>query len=152
MTQTSSVVAARSAWQHAFAAEAQAAFGYALLGPHLSAEHQDLARSCQRLHEDQRDRTAADLTAAGARPVSPAGDYPALYGVAPLTLAPRLEDDCAAAWRYFYAALAGAPGRAALRSSAQRMLTDSAVRATRWRVIAGAPRAVTAFPGTSAQK
>lgn len=141
-----------AAWQQALAAEAQAVFGYALLGPHLSADHQDLARSCQALHEDLRDRTAAAIAASGARPVAPAGDYPALYGIAALTLAPRLEDDCAAAWRYFYARLAAGSGRTALRTTAQQLLTDSAVRATRWRVVAGAARPVVAFPGTAAQK
>ena len=142
-----------TAWQDALAAEQQAAFGYALLGPHLPADRQDLARSHQAVHEQLRDATAAAIEAAGARPVAALGDYPALYGIAPLTLAPRLEDDCAAAWRYFYAAMAMAatsPGTwRTLRTSAQRGLTSSALRATRWRLLSGARPPVVAFPGTA---
>lgn len=137
------------AWQGALAAEQQAAFGYALLGPHLPGDRQDLARSCQALHETLRDDTADAIAAAGATPQAPLGDYPALYGVAPLELAPQLEDDCAAGWRFYYAALAQDPGTAAQRSVAQRGLTDSALRATRWRVLAGRGPAVVAFPGTA---
>lgn len=138
-----------SAWQAALAAEQQAAFGYALLGPHLRQQRQDLARSCQALHEDLRDRTAGAIAAAGATPAAARGDYPALYGVAPLALAAQLEDSCASAWRYFYAAVAASTQQHAdLRASAQRGLTDSAVRATRWRVVAGADHPVTAFPGS----
>jgi hypothetical protein len=140
-----------TAWQDALAAEQQAAFGYALLGPHLPGDRQDLARSHQALHEQLRDGTAGAIEAAGARPVAALGDYPALYGIAPLTLAPRLEDDCAAGWRYFYAALALAATSPttwrALRSTAQRGLTGSALRATRWRLLAGAHRPVVPFPG-----
>jgi hypothetical protein len=144
-----------AAWQGALAAEQQAAFGYALLGPHLGAERRGLARSCQAIHEQLRDDTADALAAAGVEPGAPQGDYPQLYGVAPLTLAAGLEDDCAAAWRFFYAAVAAVVAggtNARLRADAQRGLIDSAVRATRWRMIAGAPRPVVAFPGTSAQK
>ncbi|HEY2299117.1 MAG TPA: DUF4439 domain-containing protein [Jatrophihabitans sp.] len=144
--------AVRAAWQDALAAEQQAAFGYALVGPHLPGDRQDLARSYQALHEQLRDSTAAAIEAAGARPVAALGDYPALYGIAPLILAPQLEDDCAAAWRYFYSALATAqrppPAFAPLRRSAQRALTASALRATRWRLLTGARHAVVAFPGT----
>ncbi len=138
-----------AAWQVALAAEQQAAFGYALLGPHLPADRQDLARSCQALHEQLRDDTADAIAAAGATPQAALGDYPALYSVAPLELAPQLEDDCAAAWRFYYAALAAGGGSAAQRSIAQRGLTDSAVRATRWRLLSGKGQPVVAFPGTT---
>ena len=140
-----------AAWQDALAAEQQAAFGYALLGPHLPASRQDLARSCQALHEQLRDDTADSIAAAGATPRAAQGDYPALYGVAPTQLTAQLEDACAAGWRFFYAALAESGGAAALRRTAQRGLTDSAVRATRWRVIAGTAHPVLAFPGTAAR-
>jgi hypothetical protein len=140
-----------AAWQDALAAEQQAAFGYALLGPHLPASRQDLARSCQALHEQLRDDTADAIAAAGAAPRAAQGDYPALYGVAPLQLTAQLEDACAVGWRFFYAALAESGGAAALRRTAQRGLTSSAVRATRWRVVAGSAHAVVAFPGTAAR-
>lgn len=142
-----------TAWQGALAAEQQAAFGYTVLGPHLPADRQDRARACQTVHEQLREATADAIAAAGGTPRAPLGDYPALYGVAPLTLAAQLEDDCAAGWRFLYAALAEAPGHfPAQRATAQQRLTDSALRATKWRLLAGAPRPTVAFPGTAAQK
>jgi hypothetical protein len=141
-----------AAWQGALAAEQQAAFGYALLGPHLGADRRNLARSCQAIHEQLRDDTADAIAAVGVYPGAPQGDYPQLYGVASLILAAQLEDDCAAAWRFFYAALAAGAPNPRLRADAQRGLTASAVRATRWRMLGHASRPVVAFPGTAAQK
>src|SRR6476469_7198489 len=100
-----------TAWQGALAAEQQAAFGYALLGPHLPGDRQTTARSLQAVHEQLR--------------------------------------DCAAAWRYLYAIAAQTAKGSTARTQAQRQLTASAVRATRWRMLAGNPRAVTPFPGTA---
>lgn len=137
------------AWQAALAAEQQAAFGYALLGPRLSAKEQDLARSCQAAHDDTRDQTADAIAASGAAPTAPRGDYPALYPLAqaPRILAAELEDECAAAWRYLYGEAAQSRNAAAIRKQAQRALTASAVRATRWRVLAQSTHPVVAFPG-----
>lgn len=134
-----------AAWQAALAAEHQAAFGYPLLGPQLSGPDRDQARTCQAAHEALRDTTAARIAAAGRRPVAPRGDYPGLYPVdgapAAHALAVRLETECAAAWRFLYAAAAAAGGSRTLRAQAQSALIASAVRATRWR---GAP---VPFPG-----
>ena len=137
------------AWQAALAAEQQAAFGYALLGPRLPASQQQIARSAQAAHEATRDATAVAIAHSGTAPHAPAGDYPALYprADAPRTLAADLEDDCAAAWRYLYAEAATVKTDTALRAEAQAALTASAVRATRWRKLSGAPRAVQPFPG-----
>jgi Domain of unknown function (DUF4439) len=138
-----------AAWQAALAAEQQAAFGYTVLGPKLGPRDTTLARTCQAEHEQLRDDTAAAIAAAGVTPRPPQGDYPALYPLArdPRGLAATLEDDCAAAWRAFFAALATPDGPAALRSEAQDRLTASALRATRWRLVAHAAEPVTAFPG-----
>lgn len=137
------------AWQAALAAEQQAAFGYALLGPRLPDADRDLARSCQDAHESTRDATAQAVVTAGGTPAAPAGDYPALYPKAsqPRLLAADLEDDCAAAWRFLYLQAASRPGPSAARTTAQRALAASAVRATRWRVLAAAHRPVQPFPG-----
>jgi hypothetical protein len=136
-----------AAWQAALAAEHQAVFGYGLLGPRLSGADQQLAVTCSDAHETLRDRTQEALARAGSTPVAPLADYPALYPVrdaaAARALAARLEDACAAAWRYLYlqaASTAGARGRQ-LRPLAQAALTASAVRAAQWR------RATVAFPG-----
>jgi hypothetical protein len=140
------------AWQAALASEHQAYFGYGLLGPRLpAAVDRTRAHTCQQSHATLRDATAADLVAKGQPPVAPLADYPALYPVASAraaqALAVRLENDCAAAWRYVFALAAGPDGDATLRPSAQQALIDSAVRATQWRVSTGAHATTVAFPG-----
>lgn len=138
-----------AAWQAALAAEQQAAFGYGVLGPKLGSRDATLARTCQADHERVRDDTAAAIAAAGSTPRAPQGDYPALYPLAadPRDMAATLEDDCAAAWRAFFAALATPDGPDALRRQAQDQLTASALRAMRWRLRAHAATPVAAFPG-----
>jgi hypothetical protein len=141
-----------TAWQATLAAEQQAVFGYGLLGPQLRGAAQLLAVDCSDAHEALRDATEEALAAAGPAPVPPAADYPQLYPVpdakAAGELAVRLEDDCAAAWRYLYARVAStASPPAGLRASAQVALTASAVRAARWRYLADPARATTPFPG-----
>lgn len=142
-----------AAWQAALAAEHQAVFGYALLGPQLTGADQQLAVSCSNAHESLRDSTSAAIAAARLTPVPPQADYPALYPVpdaaAARALAVRLEDAGATAWRYLYLRAASAGTRAhALRAAAQQQLTASAVRAARWRAIATPDHATTPFPGT----
>jgi hypothetical protein len=141
-------------WQAALAAEHQAVFGYALLGPHLAGSDQQLAISCSDAHESLRDATEAALAAHGAVPVAPLADYPALYPVpdraAARALAIRLEAACASAWRYLYLAAASATGGLphSLRVSAQQSLTATAVRAVRWRALVNPAHATQPFPGT----
>lgn len=141
------------AWQAALGAEHQAVFGYALLGPQLDGSDQALAVSCSNAHETLRDDVEAAQVKAGLEPVQTEADYPSLYPVsdakAARLLAARLEDDCAAAWRFLYAAAAAAAGTGArsLRSAAQTGLTASAVRAARWRTLIDPARATVAFPG-----
>jgi hypothetical protein len=138
------------AWQLALAAEHQAVFGYGLLGPRLSGAQRTLATSFAAAHEALRDATEAAMARSGLRPVPPRADYPALYPVRDAgqarALAVRLENDCAAAWRYLYAQSAGA-GATALMTRAQAALTASAVRATQWRVLVSPTNATRPFPG-----
>lgn len=142
------------AWQHALGAEQQAAFGYALAGPHLDADTgRELARTCQSAHEALRDETTTAISAAGGAPTPPAADFPSLYPVGDARSAQRLgirlESDAAAAWRYLYAVAAESTGAqpTAARKSAQAALIASAVRATRWRVLLNPGQATVAFPG-----
>ncbi|MCU1669099.1 MAG: hypothetical protein JWP40_2026 [Blastococcus sp.] len=141
------------AWQVALGAEQQAVFGYDLLGPRLdTSAESDRARACQDQHAILRDSTSSAIVAAGRGPVAPAADYPALYPVADAQaarrLAVRLEEDCAAAWRYLYAlAAVQATPPQGLRAAAQTALTSSAVRATRWRLAAQPASPTVAFPG-----
>lgn len=143
-----------AAWQAALAAEHQAVFGYALLGPRLDATDRDRARAAVGDHEAIRDATARALLAAGLTPVPPAADYPTLNPVpdaaAARRLAVRLERACAAAWRYLYeqaAATASSATPTTLRAAAQDALTASAVRAAQWGFLVDPSRATTPFPG-----
>lgn len=148
------MTALETAWQGALAAEQQAVFGYGLLGGQLSGPNRELALTCVTAHETLRDSTRAAVAAAGLTPEPPAADYPALYPVpgpgAARALAVRLEEACAAAWRYLYLAAASDPAAAgrSLREAAQQGLTESAVRATRWRLRTSPGRATRPFPGT----
>lgn len=138
-----------TAWQAALAAEHEAVFGYALLGVHLRGAQQRLAVSCSDAHEALRDATESAISEAGLRPVPPQADYPQLYPVpdapAARALAVRLEDGCAAAWRYLFAQAALAHATARL-GPAQDALTASAVRAVQWRRSSGVA-ASRPFPG-----
>jgi Domain of unknown function (DUF4439) len=150
---TGSTSALDRAWQAALAAEHEALFGYGVLGPALTPADRNTARAFAAAHQALRNATEAGLTAAGRPPVQPAADYPTLYPVADPAvahrLAVRLEDGCAAAWRYLYLQAASTAGTraTALRTSAQAALTASAVRATHWRALVSPRRATTAFPG-----
>ncbi len=145
------MTALNDAWQAALAAEHQAAFGYSLLGPRLSGDDRARAVNCSDAHEALRDATSAAIGAAGLVPVPPQADYPALYPItgaaSARALAVRLEDDCAAAWRYLYLKAASTKPAASLRGAAQRGLTDSAVRATQWRAVVSPTHPTTPFPG-----
>lgn len=144
-----------SAWQAALTAEHRAVFGYGLLGAHLHGSPQlPLAISCSDAHEALRDGTVRAIAAAGLTPAPPAADYGDLYPVnsakqaAPLAV--RVEDDCAAAWRFLYSVAAATRTAQAkqLRPAAQTALTASAVRATQWRLVVSPAAATVAFPGT----
>jgi hypothetical protein len=142
-----------TAWQAALAAEHQAVFGYGLLGVHVGGAEKQLAYTCYAAHGALRDSVSVALVAAGLTPVPPEADYPSLYPVpdagAARRLAVRLEEDCAAAWRYLYLTTASVvpAGPTGLRGDAQTALTASAVRATRWRRLVTPAAATTPFPG-----
>jgi hypothetical protein len=141
------MTAVDAAWQAALAAEHRAVFGYGLLGAQLHhSPRLALAIRCSDAHEALRDTTESAMVAARLTPVPPAADYPDLYPVTTAAqaaaLAVRLEDGCAAAWRFLYAATAAPGGRSpAVRAAAQTALTASAVRAVQWR------QAPVPFPG-----
>lgn len=154
------------AWQAALAAEHQAGYAYALIGPRVPPADTALVRTSAAAHAAQRDATSAALLAAGTAPDPPRADYPGLYPVpdaaAARRVAIRVEDACAVAWRVLYATAAtppssspsgpssdgSAPSRRAARTAAQQALTASAVRATRWRLRSGTASTTTApFPG-----
>jgi Domain of unknown function (DUF4439) len=144
-----------SAWQAALAGEHAAIFGYGTLGPRLPPVRVDRARAFQREHRALRDAVMAAMTGQSVQPVEALADYPSPF---PLSSGPRadgyaqrLEEDCAAAWRYLVAAAAGVgpqtPQLTTLRASAVAALSASAVRATYWRAILTPAHPTLAFPG-----
>ncbi|MEO8889445.1 MAG: DUF4439 domain-containing protein [Jatrophihabitantaceae bacterium] len=148
------MTALTQAWQAALAAEHRAAFAYGLVGAQLNASSQlALVIACSNAHEALRNSTEAEMTASGVVPVPPQADYPDLYPVSTpaqaRAISIRVEDGCAAAWRFLYSVAAGQTGADArrLRPRAQSGLTASAVRGTRWRKIVRPSAATVAFPG-----
>jgi hypothetical protein len=155
-----------AAWQQALGAEYAAVFGYGLLGPHLAAAAQTrLARTCQNQHSALAGQTTTALLAAGLTPLEPQVDYPSQFPVidelSAQRLATRLEEAAASAWRYLVAVAAADPSAASTPSAAQltaarlaairltavTALSDSAVRAMRWRALVNPSAPTVAFPG-----
>lgn len=139
-----------TAWQAALAAEHAAIAGYDVLGPRLADSAQvTLARDSQQAHRDLRDATSAQLIAARQSPVPAASDYPLPFAVTdPITaqrFAISLESACAAAWRYLISVVPASSH--SVRGDAQQALTDSALRAMRWRRLVAPTKATVAFPG-----
>ena len=139
-----------AAWQAALAAEHAAIAGYDVLGPRLADPAQvTLARDSQQAHRELRDATSARLTAAGQSAVPAAADYPLPFAVTDPVSAQRfaigLESACAAEWRYLISVADASSS--SMRADAQQALTDSAVRAMRWRRLVAPMKATVAFPG-----
>jgi Domain of unknown function (DUF4439) len=132
--------------------EQLAAFGYGSLGPRLSIAAQvALARDCEQAHRDLAGR-AMLLDVGVAPPSTAAADGFALPliavdGPTAISLAIELEQACASAWRFVLAQLTGPPDASSPWSVAVGALTDSAVRAVRWRRYRDPQSASVAFPG-----
>jgi hypothetical protein len=133
----------------ALAAEHAAIYAYGLIGAHLDGGAADQARSAEAAHRSRRDSLILLLTGKGGTvPVaSPAYalPFPVTDEASALRLAVEVEERTGAVWR---AALPATEG--AQRSSALNGLTDTAVRATRWRRAAGVTPATVPFPGRPA--
>lgn len=132
--------------QAALAAEYEGVFAYSVLGPWLSGADQQRAAADQAAHETLRDSVIATLVAAGVTPVAAAADYPAAYAArdvrSAIEVAVRVEEQCAAAWRYAFTAVPSTQ-----RAAAQAALTASAVRAAVWRRELSPDAPTVAFPG-----
>jgi Domain of unknown function (DUF4439) len=131
----------------ALAAEAAAIYAYGVIGVRLpDAGEQAEARAAEQAHRARRDYLILrmDQLKASAPPV-PAG-YQLPFAVTDragaLKLAIHVEDGSAQAWRPVLAVT-----RDADRESALSALTDSAVRATRWRLLARINPVTLPFPG-----
>ncbi|HZN18361.1 MAG TPA: ferritin-like domain-containing protein [Micromonosporaceae bacterium] len=131
----------------ALAAEHAAIYGYGVAGAQLTGATQEAARQAEAAHRTRRDALLVRLTADGASapPAEPAYalPFPVTGPVAAARLGVHLEERAAAVWRRALVATTGPTRRLALDA-----LVDCAVRATRWRRVAGVSPATVALPGT----
>ncbi|MUM19933.1 DUF4439 domain-containing protein [Mycobacterium sp. CBMA271] len=140
-----------TALANALANEHAAIYSYGLVSAHSVPDNNWLVTACLVEHRECREECIATLRRRSvAAPVAAAG-YQIPFGVntpADATkLALQVETDTAASWR----AVAEQSSNSEDRGFAVRMLTESAIRAARWRVAADITPASVAFPGGSEQ-
>ncbi|WP_433791746.1 ferritin-like domain-containing protein [Actinoplanes sp. CA-252034] len=131
----------------ALAAEEAAIYAYGVIGVHLTdADEVSRARAADLEHRARRDTLVDRIDDAKASAAPAPAAYQLPFEVTDregaLKLAVHVEDGVAQAWRALLPATEGED-----RLDALSHLTDSAVRATRWRRIAGVTPLTMAFPG-----
>lgn len=130
----------------ALAAEYAAIFAYGAIGVRLKGTAVQEAREAEATHRSRRDTLVVQLAAAGTE--VPAAEpayalpFPVTDAASALRLAVQVEERTAAAWRAVLPETSGDQRREALDA-----LIDCAVRATRWRELAGVTPVTVAFPG-----
>lgn len=131
--------------QALLAAEHAAVYGYGVLGARLSGALRELAGDADDAHRLRRDSLAARLRERQAEQPVPAAAYDvAVAGQAQaVALAVTLEQGLSVRWRDL---VAGTDDRA-LRALAVAGLTETAVRAARWRRARAAGPPTVALPG-----
>jgi hypothetical protein len=130
----------------ALAAEHAAIFAYGLIGVRLSGASAGEARTAEAAHRSRRDGLVLLLAQGGATPPAAEPSYalpfPVTDPASAMRLAVEVEERTAAVWRAALPATADAQ-----RTQALEGLTASAVRATRWRRIAGVSPPTVPWPG-----
>ncbi|TQM83479.1 uncharacterized protein DUF4439 [Saccharothrix saharensis] len=134
--------------QDALAAEHAAVWAYGLVSAFISTPQQSAAvADGATAHRARRDATERWLRDAGATPRPPAAAYlppqPVDSAASAVAALITVETDACVAWRGVLERTDDGP----LRASALDALTVSAVRATRWRKVAGVTPTSIAFPG-----
>jgi hypothetical protein len=134
----------------ALAAEEAAIYAYGLIGVKLTRPGEITeARTAEATHRNRRDVLVSDLAEVNASTgPAPAGyelPFPVTDRTGAFKLAIHVEDGVAAAWRAVLSVTTGSD-----RGSALDALTDAAVRATRWRRLAGVTPVTLPFPGRPA--
>lgn len=126
-------------------AEHAAVWAYGLLGARLSEEELEQARAAHDAHRRSRDALVPLVRDRGGAVPAPAAAYDVRVPTAAeaLALAVRVEEDLALRWRD----LVGSSTEVPLRRLGVAGLQDCAVRAARWRSLAGARPTTVAFPG-----
>jgi ferritin-like protein len=131
----------------ALAAEEAAIYAYGLIGVHLIGDSAiEEARSAEAAHRARRDVLVSRLDQLQASTAPAPAGYELPFAVtdpaSALKLAIHVEDGVAQAWRAALPVTTDAD-----RSTSLSALTDAAVRATRWRRLAGVAPLTMAFPG-----
>ncbi|WP_430783877.1 ferritin-like domain-containing protein [Actinoplanes sp. G11-F43] len=131
----------------ALAAEEAAIYAYGVIGVRLrSGDEVNRARAAEQEHRSRRDALVAKLAEARAGTAPAPAAYQLPFEVtdraSALRLAVHVEDGVAQAWRVLLPVT-----EAGDRTDALSHLTDSAIRATRWRRLAGVTPLTMAFPG-----
>ncbi len=131
----------------ALAAEEAAIYAYGLVGVNLPGRADRAeARAAEAVHRNRRDVLVSRLAELGASTAPAPAGYDLPFEVtdraSALKLAIQVEDGVAQAWRASLPATDGAD-----RATALGALTDAAVRATRWRRLAGVTPLTMPFPG-----
>ncbi len=131
----------------ALAAEEAAIYAYGLIGVNLTGQTDRAeARAAEAGHRNRRDVLVSRLAelAASAAPAPAGYDLPFEVSdrAGALKLAIQVEDGVAQAWRATLPVTEGGD-----RATALTALTDAAVRATRWRRLAGVTPLTLPFPG-----
>jgi hypothetical protein len=120
----------------ALTGEHAAIYGYGVLGAHLTGSALTQARAAEAAHRGRRDTLFVKLAAADQPAPAAAPEYTLPFAVTDsgtaVTLATQIEERTGAVWR---AALPGLSGDQ--RGFALDALTDCALRAARWRRVAG---------------
>jgi len=126
-------------------AEHAAIYGYGVLGARLAEPLRTAAREADDAHRVRRDQLAALLRTrrSAVPPTRAAYDVAAARQADALALAVRLEEGMALRWRD----LVGGTDDRALRALGVAALTDTAVRAARWRRALGRRPGTVALPG-----
>lgn len=131
----------------AVATEHGVIYGYGLVSAHSTPDVNDVVAAAMRRHRELREEGIARLAARSVTPPLPAAGYQIPTAVDSstdaATLAVRMEEDSAVAWRAVLEQSATAEDRA----FAVTALTDAAVTAATWRRVLGIEPVTVAFPG-----
>jgi hypothetical protein len=137
---TGGTVVLGTALQTALANEHAAVYGYGVLGARLAGPQRDAARNAYDTHRARRDTLVTLIEAQSDRPVAAAPAYAVPFAIITpaeaARLAAQLEERLGAGYADLVQASVGDTRRTGLE-----WLTDSAVRAVRWRGTS------VAFPG-----
>ncbi|MGY4709933.1 ferritin-like domain-containing protein [Mycolicibacterium sp. CBM1] len=133
----------------AVGAEHAAIYGYGIVSAHSSPDENDLVSEAMAQHRERREAAIAMLSGRSMKAPLPAAGYQLPLAVddptTAATLAVRMENDCAVAWRAVIEQATTEQDRA----FGVTALTEAATLAARWKRILQVVPVTVAFPGGS---